>query len=134
MKTIIFRKPELKDGDAIYQLIKSSKPLDLNSRYSYLLLCSQFNNTCIVAECDSEIAGFISAYIHPGQADTLFVWQVVVSSKMRNMGIATSILKKLIERPNLNDVSYIETTVTPSNRPSISFFQGLCRAVRRCLH
>jgi L-2,4-diaminobutyric acid acetyltransferase len=77
-----------------------------------------------VAECDSGIVGFISAYIHPGQADTLFVWQVAVSSKMRNMGIATSTLKKLLERPNLNTVSYIETTVTPSNRPSISFFSA----------
>ena len=124
METIIFRKPELKDGDAIYRLIKSSRPLDLNSRYSYLLLCSHFGETCIVAESDSAIVGFISAYIHPGQADTLFVLQVAVSSKVRNRGIATSILKKLLERPNLNAVSYIETTVTPSNRPSISFFRS----------
>ncbi|MEA2051774.1 MAG: hypothetical protein U9O90_02985, partial [Euryarchaeota archaeon] len=33
-----FRHPTVGDGDAIWSLVKRSPPLDLNSRYSYLVL------------------------------------------------------------------------------------------------
>lgn len=37
---IVLRPPERKDGAALHDLIASCPPLDLNSRYAYLLLLS----------------------------------------------------------------------------------------------
>ena len=123
----IYRKPKITDGPSIYELIKNSPPLDLNSRYCYLILCAHFSETCIIAEQNSHIAGFISAYIHPTTPDVLFVWQVVVEGKCRSQGLASGMLAALMERPNLKQISHIETSVTPGNKASDLFFRSFAR-------
>ncbi len=123
MEDFLFREPVLGDGAAIYKLVKRSPPLDLNSRYCYLLLGDHFSKTCIVAEHRSDIVGFISAYPHPKKHDTLFVWQVVVDKQMRGRRLAGDMLERLLARGDPSRVSFIETTVTPSNRSSLRFFQ-----------
>ncbi|HOO70991.1 MAG TPA: diaminobutyrate acetyltransferase [Spirochaetota bacterium] len=123
----IYRKPKISDGPSIYELIKNSPPLDLNSSYCYLMLCANFSETCIIAEQNSNIAGFISAYILPAAQDVLFVWQVVVDQKSRSQGLASGMLAALMERPNLKQISHIETSVTPGNRASDLFFRSFAR-------
>lgn len=123
--SIIFRRPELKDASGIHNLIKRSPPLDVNSLYCYLLLCDHFRNTCIVAEKDRKIIGFIAAYLPPTKLDTLFVWQVVVAKPLRNRSLATKMLNKLLQSTL---VLYIETTVTPSNDASMRFFRAFAHA------
>lgn len=123
-ETYFFREPNIEDGKDIYDLIERSKPLDLNSSYCYLLLAGHFCKTCVVAECDERLVGFISAYLHPSKRDTLFVWQVAVDGQFRNRGIAGSMLENLLHRPNLRSVSFLETTITPSNRESRLLFES----------
>src|SRR5690625_2988568 len=77
------RQPTRQDGHAIQQLICQCPPLDQNSVYTYLLLSEHFRQTCIVADSAAGIDGFISAYVHPQQADTLFIWQVAVHQRAR---------------------------------------------------
>lgn len=120
---VTFRMPTLEDGAAVYELIRKSPPLDLNSPYCYLLLCDHFRETCIMAERQSEVVGFISAYRHPRQEDTLFVWQVVVAEKMRGQRLAGAMLDRLLSE-GAPWASFIETTVTPSNRSSLRFYRA----------
>ncbi|MBN1382775.1 MAG: diaminobutyrate acetyltransferase [Deltaproteobacteria bacterium] len=122
-KDFSFRTPKLEDGKAIYELVKQSPPLDLNSLYCYLLLCDHFDETCIIAEYKSKLAGFISAYRHPQKPDTLFVWQVVVAENMRGRGLAGDMLNRILSE-KASWASFVETTVTPSNRSSLRFFQA----------
>ena len=126
MDDISFRTPNIDDGAAVYQLVKRSPPLDLNSPYCYLLLCDHFSETCILARYGSQVAGFISAYRHPRKPDTLFVWQVAVTEEMRGRGLAGLMLERILS--NAPWASWIETTVTPSNRASLSFFQAFADA------
>ena len=126
MDDISLRAPNIDDGAAVYQLVKRSPPLDLNSPYCYLLLCDHFSETCILARHGSQVAGFISAYRHPRKPDTLFVWQVVVAEEMRGRGFAELMLERILS--NAPWASWIETTVTPSNRASLSFFQAFADA------
>lgn len=125
--TIILRKPDIQDGNAIYTLIKSSPPLDLNSPYCYLLICRHFSETSVLAETGNGISGFISAYIPPSNPDTLFVWQVAVHERSRKQGLATMMLSRILARPGLARIQYIETTVTPSNRASETLFRRYAR-------
>lgn len=124
---IVYRKPDLKDGLKIYTLIKNSKPLDLNSLYSYLLLSAHFADTCIVADSQGDLVGYISGYIPPGNAKTFFVWQVAVGEGARKKGVALAMLTSLLQRSCLSEVQWIETTVTPSNNASARLFQSLAR-------
>lgn len=116
------RKPRVSDGAAIHQLVDECKPLDLNSVYSYLLLCKHHKETCVVVEEGGEIIAFTSGYIPPESPDTLFIWQVAVGSKARRRGLGKRMLIELIQRPICRRVKHLETTITPSNRASWSLF------------
>jgi len=123
----VFRKPSVSDGAAVYDLVTRSKPLDVNSRYNYLLLCSHFANTCAVVESDGVVQAFISAYIPPEQPETLFVWQVAVDVSLRGHGVASRLIAHLLERSNLSHIRFVEATVNPSNDASRNLFRSLAR-------
>jgi L-2,4-diaminobutyric acid acetyltransferase len=124
---LAFRKPRVSDGPDIYDLVTRSKPLDVNSRYNYLLLCSHFAETCAVVESEGSVLAFISAYCPPQQSDTLFVWQVAVDASLRGQGIAKRLIRHLLDRPNLQHIRFVEATVNPSNDASRNLFRSLAR-------
>jgi len=125
--SIAFREPTVEDGPSIYDLVTRSKPLDVNSRYLYLLQCSHFANTCAVAESDGSVQAFVSAYVRPDQPDRLFVWQVAVDASLRGQGVAGRLLAHLLARFHLAGISYVEATVNPSNNASRNLFASLAR-------
>jgi L-2,4-diaminobutyric acid acetyltransferase len=122
---ITLRPPTDKDGPAVFQLINRCPPLDTNSLYCNLLQCTHFAETSVAATINDEIVGFISGYLIPGQTDTLFIWQVAVSNEARGQGLGTRMLKNILSRPLCDQVVYLETTITESNRPSWALFEGI---------
>ena len=96
------RKPESTDGPAIWELVRDCKPLDENSMYCNLVQADHFRDTCVVAELDGEIVGWISGHMIPG-ADTFFVWQVAVGEKARGCGLGRKMLAHLIAREECAD-------------------------------
>ena len=130
---IQFVKPRAEDGARIWELIRDTGVLDLNSTYCYLILCKYFPDSCVVARCGGEIAGFVSAFRLPQYPETIFVWQVVVAEKQRGKGLGTAMLKEILKRKTCAGVRFLETTVTPSNEPSQSLFRRLARDIgARC--
>lgn len=124
-KSFNLRKPRLNDANLIYHLVSESPPLDVNSLYSYLLVCSHFDRTSAVAESNEDIVGYTSAYVHPHKNNTLFVWQVAVKDEMRGQGLAKKLIMNILKRKELQDIQFIETTVTPENIASKALFCGL---------
>ncbi|MCM3570849.1 diaminobutyrate acetyltransferase [Neobacillus mesonae] len=122
-----FRKPKNEDGANIWELIKSTRTLDLNSAYSYLMLCEFFSDTCVVAEEDHELIGFVSAFRPPQQDDTIFVWQVAVHPSHQGKGIGKKLLQELLSRESCENIHYLEATISPSNIASQSLFKGLAK-------
>lgn len=117
------RAPRLNDGKAVHELIAASPPLDLNSSYSYFLLCSHFADTCVVAERDGQVAGFLSAYLIPNDMHSLFIWQIAVDASLRGQGMAGRMLEAVLARPACAAVRALQTTVSPSNRASRRVFE-----------
>jgi diaminobutyrate acetyltransferase len=111
----------------VYRLVENCPPLDMNSSYCNLLQCSHFQNTSVVAEIDSELVGFISGYVIPDRANTLFVWQVAVAEQARGFGVASRMLAHIMERSYCKDVTYIETTITKDNHASWTLFKSFAR-------
>ncbi|MEC2158502.1 diaminobutyrate acetyltransferase [Virgibacillus halodenitrificans] len=122
-----FRKPTKDDGAAVWELIKDTGVLDLNSSYSYLMWCEIFSETSIVADTEEGTVGFISGFIHPDHPKTLFIWQVAVNESERGKGLGTKMLFQLLQREACEHVAYIEATVSPSNTPSQQLFKGLAK-------
>jgi L-2,4-diaminobutyric acid acetyltransferase len=121
---ILFRKPGPEDGAAVARLVSESPPLELNTTYAYLLLCTHFRGTSVVAEADGEIVGFIAGYRPPTEPDALFVWQVAVKESARGCGLGGRMLNALIDRPGNADVRFLTTSVTPSNASSNRLFRS----------
>lgn len=122
--SITFRKPTAEDGGAIWELISNCKPLDENSMYCNLIQCDHFADTCVLAELDGKLAGWISAYLLPQDAKTLFVWQVAVADHARGRGLARRMLNNLLDRKECDDVQRMQTTITKDNDASWGLFNS----------
>lgn len=125
---IRLRKPTLEDGEAIYRLIQHCPPLDLNSSYLYFLQASHFADTCVVAELDGDLVGFVSAYYLPQEPRSLFVWQVAVDERARGQGMAKRLLVQLLENQQNSYVTEIQCTISPSNKASQALFKGFAES------
>lgn len=124
------RSPQAIDGVAVNQLIERCPPLDTNSLYCNLLQCSHFKETCVVAEYEQSIVGFVSGYLIPERPEeVLFIWQVAVDPSRRGQGLAKQMIKHILGRPCSKGVTYLETTITDSNDSSWSMFESLARSL-----
>ena len=124
------RRPRAADGLAVHKLVADSGVLDLNSTYAYVLLCTDFADSSIVAERDGCVCGFIGGYHPPQRPDVLFVWQVVVAASERGTGLGGAMLDALVHRIRSERGGHpvtVEATVAPSNASSRALFGGLAR-------
>jgi len=122
---VVCRNPKPADAPAVYALVDECKPLDLNSTYAYLLLCTHFAQTCVVAELEGRVVGFLSGYRKPQDDSVLFVWQVAVSPIVRGRGTAKQMLHEVYR--NCPWARFIETTIGPDNKPSWALFESFAR-------
>jgi L-2,4-diaminobutyric acid acetyltransferase len=123
----VIREPGVQDAASVWQLVRESGVLDLNSPYAYLLLCSDFAPTSVVAETAGRIEGFVGAYRPPPRPESVFVWQVVTAREAQGRGLGSRLLDAVLARPACRGARFLEATVTPSNRPSWALFRGLAR-------
>jgi len=128
------REPVTDDGPSVYALVEQCKPLDLNSRYCYLILCKHYSSTCVVAEQEGKLLACMTAYVPPDQPDTLFVWQIAVHEDVRGQGVAKRLLADVLARPALQNIRFVEATVNPSNDASRGLFRSLARQYASKVH
>lgn len=124
---VTMRSPVAADGPAVTALIAACPPLDTNSAYCNLLQCSDFADTCVIAERDGGLAGWISAYRPPSDPSRLFVWQVAVAPSARGIGLGGRMLEELVARPAAQHACVMTTTVTETNTASWRMFESFAR-------
>ena len=126
-QAITLSPPISTHGPAVSALIAACPPLDANSAYCNLLQCTHFAQTCVVAECDGFVVGWVSGYRVPSSPEQFFVWQVAVAEQARGLGLAQRMIADLLARPSASGVTHLVTTVTPDNAASWALFEGLAR-------
>lgn len=127
-RTPRLRKPHATDGAAIWELVRACKPLDENSMYANLIQADHFRDTCVVAELDGEIVGWISGHMIPNTG-AFFVWQVAVSEKARGLGLGKTMLLDLISRDETQGATELKTTITRDNAASWGLFRSFARDI-----
>jgi len=125
----LLRTPETADGRAMHAIARRSEALEENTLYAYLLLATHFRDTCLVAEMDGEVVGYVAAYRPPTTPEAVFVWQVGVDAKARRRGLAKRMLIELFRIPGCRDATHLESTVTPSNAASRGLFESAAEAL-----
>ena len=124
---ITFRRPSADDGSEVWKLVAACPPLDQNSMYMNVVQCDHFAETCIIAEHDGRMLGWISGHIPPESPQTPFVWQVAVHADARGLGLGKRMLHGLLERKVCRNVRQMETTITRSNSASWGLFRSFAR-------
>ena len=84
---LIFRSARPADGTALWQLAQAAGTLEVNSQYFYLLLATDFGDTCLVAEHNGQAVGMVIGYQPPREPATAFVWQVGVLPLYQGQGV-----------------------------------------------
>ena len=128
MGTAHYRAPKASDATDVQKLVQNTPELDDNSWYYYALMFDHFRDTCLIAEADGVIHGFVIGYLKPTDRDTLFLWQTATSLThgVPNMGLTllTSLINRLAQN---NNIRYIEATTDPNNKAINMQFRLLSR-------
>lgn len=124
---IQIRTPALADGAGMWEVVKAAGTLDLNSSYLYLLLARDFADTCVVAEHDGRVVGFVTGYRPPQRPEVVFLWQVGIRPEMQGHGLGRRLVTAFLRQPGADRASILETTVTPSNDASRALFRAIAR-------
>ncbi|MBS3941543.1 MAG: diaminobutyrate acetyltransferase [Actinobacteria bacterium] len=119
-----FRAPAASDAAGLWRLARDSGSLDLNSPYAYLMWCTDFADSAVVAADGDEIAGFVVGHRPPTGPDAAFVWQVAVARSQQGSGLGRRLLLAFLDRPGNRDAHWLTATVTPSNAASLALFRG----------
>ena len=127
---VIIKEPSKSFSKEIYKLVESTKVLDVNSEYLYLLQSTHFKDTCAIAIMEEQVVGFVSAYKLPNEANKLFIWQVAVDERLRGYGLANKLMLNILKRKENINLNYINTTVSPSNKSSIRAFEKLTSVLK----
>ncbi|XKG61904.1 diaminobutyrate acetyltransferase [Caenispirillum salinarum] len=125
----LIRRATGEDGAAMFDLVRDTGSLDVNSPYAYLMMGHWFADSSVVAERDGEIVGFIVGFVPPRQPDTVFVWQVGVAPSEKGRGLGKKMIDALLDLPGPQGrrPRYLEATVTPSNTASEMLFRGTAK-------
>lgn len=126
---IELRTPLATDGDALKELLATTPVLDGNSVQCTLLQCGHFAKTSVAAFLHGRLVGFVSAYYPPNEPRTLFVWQVVVMQKLRDLGLGKKMLHWLIAQPACEQALRLVTAIGIKNSLSWSMFDGFARDI-----
>lgn len=126
---IELRTPLATDGDALKGLLATTPVLDGNSVQCTLLQCGHFAKTSVAAFLHGRLVGFVSAYYPPNEPRTLFVWQVVVMQKLRDLGLGKKMLHWLIAQPACEQALRLVTAIGIKNSLSWSMFDGFARDI-----
>ncbi|MFA5504882.1 MAG: diaminobutyrate acetyltransferase [Vulcanimicrobiota bacterium] len=122
--SIVYRPSRASDGKEMWRLLEEIGTLERNTGYFYVLFACEFHRSCVVAEKDGRMIGFVVGFRPPERPGSVFVWQVGVSPKARGQGVASKLLKALLEQTR---ATVLEATVSPDNLASRALFQSLAQ-------
>ena len=132
-RAIPLRHPTVADAPYVAALAGRCPPLERNSGYAYVLMCSHFAESSVIAKHHGETIGFAFGYLVPSRPDTLFIWQIGVDPSFRGKGAGVLMLRSLIAREALANVRYVEATVGPSNGASLALFQRFAEQTKSAI-
>jgi len=121
----VFRAAGPSDGAAVWRLVQATGALEPNSPYCYLLLVTDFGDTCLIAEQAGEVVGVVLGYHPPREPETAFVWQIGVMPVLRGRGLGLRMLQAWMALPANAHCAWVTATVAEDNPASQALFDRL---------
>jgi len=124
---ITFRSATVRDGAALWRLVREAGTLEANTAYFYLVFASDFGGTCLIAERAGGPVGAVIGYRPPREPEAAFVWQIGVARSERGRGLGKALLRRWLELPAVRDARWLTATVSDDNAPSRRLFAAMAR-------
>lgn len=121
-----FRPPRVQDAAAIWRAAPQ-RGADRDSCYAYVLLCSHFADTGVVAEEDGRVVGFALGYRPPIRPAEAFVWQLGVTDDHDLAELGPRLLEELLARTATLDARFLCMTCSPDDTSLRELFQQFAR-------
>lgn len=129
LKNINFRAAQPNDGLTLWQLVRDTGVLDLNSPYFYVLMATDFGETCLVVEHNEQIVGALIGYHPPKQEQTVFCWQIAVHPTMQGHQLGQHMLEHWLALPANKPCRWVTATVATDNEPSHKLFTRFAQSL-----
>ena len=129
LQGVRIRPLQKSDTPKIQKLIK--KHLDMNEDWVYKgepwyywTLSNLFSDTCLVAEKDSKLVGFVAAYKDQVTNKEIFIEDILIDYDLRRNKLGTKLVSKLIQIAKTNNCRSVWGTIDPKNKISLDFFKS----------
>jgi L-2,4-diaminobutyric acid acetyltransferase len=120
---IIIRKVREDEFLKVYNFVSHCKPLENYAEHFYKIMFRYFGNSCLVAEFNDEIVGFVMGFRSRVNNKTFFLWQIGVFSYYRGKEIGRILLEEFEKVAKKLGCKRIELTVDPNNLASQKLFE-----------
>jgi L-2,4-diaminobutyric acid acetyltransferase len=107
----------------IYNFVSICKPLENYAEHFYKIMFRYFGNSCLVAEYNNKIVGFLLGFRSQVDNTTFFIWQIGVYSYYRGKEIGKVLVEELEKVAKKLGCKRIEVTVDPTNLASQKLFE-----------
>lgn len=133
MSRAAFRPPTVRDAAKIWALAPQRSTPAQDSCYAFVLLCSHFSDTGIVAEENGQITGYALGYRPPIRPDDAFIWQLGVAAGHDRAELIPRLLEEVLARRANRDARFLCITASPHDHALREELQQVARRLgTRC--
>ncbi len=119
----VLRPPLPEDGTAVSSLAKTEGQEAMGDLLGELAAFDDYKEFSIIAELDGDLVGAMLAYVLPYDPETLFIWQVGVSEREADKGLASLMLGQVMRREVCTDVTRVQTVITSNDECTWALFR-----------
>lgn len=103
------------DIPAVRQILTQGEPFVASyNHYIYWMLGKYFSSTCLVAEEQDQILGYIGALVS-AEKQKVFVWQIAVKSNERGRHIGRKLLENVVLATKKMGIEQLEIAINEEN-------------------
>lgn len=121
------RRPTARDESRLSRIERDVARSGAGAGIGGMACTGALRDTSVLAEVDGEIAGFVSAYLLPYDAETLFVWRVEAPGADRIPGLGSLMIGHLMRQDICRHVTRVQTVLTQDDAPGWALFRRFSR-------
>ena len=126
---LLIRPAEPSDAETIQSVAPDwwGRPMESDMLSRFFL--THFRDTCLVAERDGNVAGFLIGFLSQTLVDEAYIRLIVVDPQRRGEGIGRALYERFFAIARQHGRCVIRCVTSPSNRASVAFHTRLGFAI-----
>ena len=125
MEDFKIRRVKEEDFFEIMNLASKCNPIPIERDSIYHLFTRYFADTCLVAEKDNKIVGYILGFFSQQDKTVAYIHNICVSPDFRRKKIGSSLYQKFFQNMKKKKCQRVFLIINPVNRLSICYHESL---------